>query len=173
MIEINNSCLLCIDIQKAYSDIQNFDLFKNNITNLLKYSRKNNLLITHIFEIDSKDKSKWLNFWEELKGKKRILDRGLPFSFSKPLSSENVIYKNGYDAFFDTNLLKWLKKNKVKTLCICGLLTSICVLNTIFSAFNNGFRIILIENCCSDRTQASHNNTIKNYKNNLFKTISF
>ena len=48
MIEINNSCLLCIDIQKDYSDVQNFDLLKNNITNLLKYSRKNNLLITHI-----------------------------------------------------------------------------------------------------------------------------
>ena len=167
------SCLLLIDIQQAYSDVQNFDSFKKNITNLLKFARKNKCLIVHIFEKDLPDKSKWIPFWEELKNESRILDKGIPFSFSKPLSKEKIFYKHGYDAFYQTNLLSWLKKQKITTLYVAGLLTGVCVLNTIFTAFNNGFRINLIQNCCSDRLITRHNNTIMFYKNYLFKNIDF
>lgn len=171
MFEEPNSCLLLIDIQNAYKDVFDFDLFKKNIIKLLKISRQQNQLICHVFEKDIPKKSKWIPFWEELKQQPRELDQGKPFLFSKPIQNENVIIKHGYDAFFDTNLDKWLKNNNIKTLYICGVLTGVCVLNTIFSGFNKGYRIILIENCCSDRLKTRHYNTIQYYQNYLFKKI--
>ena len=162
-----NSCLLLIDIQQAYSDVFSLDLLSKNIPKLLSHARKKNVLISHIFEIDDKKKSLWLPFWEELKGP-RTFDKGRPFSFSKPLHNEAVFIKNGYDAFFKTQLDQYLKKNNIKTLYICGLLTGVCVLNSVFTAFNKGYRIILLENCCSDRLKTRHNNTLKYYSNYLF-----
>ena len=73
-----------------------------------------------------------------------------------------------YDAFFETELHSFLKKNKIETLYFCGLLTGVCVLNSLFSGFNSGYRIHLIENCCSDRTKKRHDSVFKNYTNYLF-----
>ena len=49
-----NSCLLLIDIQQAYSDVFSLDLLSKNIPKLLSHARKKNVLISHIFEIDDK-----------------------------------------------------------------------------------------------------------------------
>ncbi len=166
---LNNSCLLLIDIQTDYSDIFDFNTFKNNIIKLLKKARKERLLIIFIFEIDCPYKSFWIPFYEEMKGNRK-LDQGKPFSFNRPKQNEIVFIKNGYDGFFNTQLNIYLKNNDIKNIYIGGLLTGVCVLNTIFSGFNLGYRIILIENCCSDRSKERHKFVITNYSNYLFLT---
>lgn len=167
MIFQNNSCLLLIDIQQDYKDIYNFIEFKNNIIQLLNKARKENILICFIYQVDTTQKSYWLPFWKELKGD-RNMDKGKPFEFSKPKYGEYFFIKNTNDAFFETGLNIFLKQHKIDTLYICGLLTSICVLNSVFSAYNNGYRVHLIDNCCSDRNKKKHHQTIKNYSNHLF-----
>lgn len=162
----NNSCLILIDIQKSYKDVYKFDEFRINIIKLLKKARKEGILICFIYEIDNEN-SHWLPFWEELSGPRK-LDLGIPFDFSRPKEGEFYFIKNGYDAFFETNLNHFLKQNKIDTLYFSGLLTGVCVLNSIFSAFNNGYRIYLLENCCSDRTKKRHDSVLSNYSNYLF-----
>jgi len=162
----DKSCLVLIDIQKSYKDVYQFEEFRKNIMKLLRKARKEKMLICFIYEIDNHN-SHWIPFWEELSGP-RVLDRGLPFTFSKPRENEFFFIKNGYDSFFETGLNKFLKSKNIETLYMCGLLTGVCVLNSVFSAFNNGYRVHLLENCCSDRTKKRHDSIFKNYSNYLF-----
>tara|TARA_B100000963_G_scaffold219251_1_gene191190 strand:- start:1777 stop:2298 length:522 start_codon:yes stop_codon:yes gene_type:complete len=161
-----NSCLLVIDIQTDYTYVHDFDKFRNNIKLLLKQARKTNVPIIFMFEIDN-EKSKWIPFWEELHGK-RIRDKGIPLSFSKPRENEKVFIKHGFDSFFKTSLQTYLQSLNIKTIYFSGVLTGSCVLNTMFTSYNNGYRNILISNCCSDKNKKRHDDTIKNYKNYLF-----
>ena len=161
------SCLVLIDIQKEYKDVYGYDKFRSNIIKLLKEARKQDVLICFVYEKDVRGKSHWIPFWEELNGNRK-LDNGIPFRYSSPKQCEHYTIKHGYDAFFQTDLHMTLKSQGIETLYMCGLLTGSCVLNSMFTGFNLGYRIHLIENCCSDRTKTRHDSTIKNYSNYLF-----
>jgi bifunctional isochorismate lyase/aryl carrier protein len=56
--------------------------------------------------------------------------------------NEIVIYKNQYDAFYDTSLEKLLIQKSVKQLVITGVLTHLCCENTARSAFVRGFEVM-------------------------------
>ena len=126
--------------------------------------------VCHVFEVDN-DQSHWLHIWEEMHGSPRRLDTGTPFRFSRPRPGEVAFCKHGYDAFFETDLHAYLKQNHVQTLVVCGLLTGVCVLNSVFGAFNRGYRVLLVGNCCSDRTKTRHVNTLRQYNNYLFRVV--
>ena len=163
-----NSCILLIDIQEDYKNkIKNYDKFKTNIKKILKKGREKNVMICFINQIDN-NKSKWIPFYEELKKENRNLNKGIYLNFAQPNNKENKIIKNTNDAFLNTKLNIFLKKNKIKNLYICGLLTGVCVLNTIFTGFNLGYRIYLIKNGCEDEDKKRHDFIIKYYSNKLF-----
>jgi len=42
------------------------------------------------------------------------------------------------------------------TLIVCGVLTDVCVLGTVFDAFALGYRIRLVSDACTTTTQAGH-----------------
>lgn len=161
------SCLVVIDIQKEYKDVYGFDKFKENTIKLINKARKEGVMVCFVNEKDIRGKSHWLPFWEELQGKRK-LDKGLPLSFAKPKLCEHHTIKTGFDAFFNTDLHMVLQSRGIETLYMCGLLTGACVLNSIFTGYNLGYRIHLVENCCSDRTKARHDSTLRNYRNYLF-----
>lgn len=164
----NNACLMLIDIQQAYmNQVYGFDNFKDNVKKIISQARKQNIPIIYIFELDD-ERSKWIPFWEEIHGVKRIHDKAMPLNCIKPRENEKYFIKNGFDAFFQTGLHTYLQKNKIQTIHFCGLLTGMCVLNSVFSSFNFGYRNIVVKNCCSDRTKKRHDDTIKNYENDLF-----
>ena len=48
--------------------------------------------------------------------------------------------------------LKISRSMNIDTLVVMGLITRACVLNTVMSAFNNGYRVYLLEDCCGDRS---------------------
>ena len=162
----NKSYLLLIDTQKAYQDVYNFDSFRANVKKMLSNARSQNIPIIFVFEVDN-EKSKWIPFWEELHGPRK-LDKGIPFNFTKPKEGETYFIKHGFDAFFQTGLHTFLQKQNIKTIHFCGLLTGACVLNSLFTSYNYGYRNILVENCCSDKTKKRHDDTIKNYGGYLF-----
>ena len=163
----DNSCLLLIDLQNDYNDVYNLNSLCENVSKLLRKARRENILICFIFNIDDKIKSRWLTFSQEIRGKFK-LDQGIPMDCCIPQKNEKVIVKYGFDSFFETNLNSFLKKNKIERLYVCGCLTSVCVLNTMFSAFNHRYRRHLIESACSDKKKKHHNNMIESYENYLF-----
>jgi len=67
------------------------------------------------------------------------------------------VWKWTWDGFLDTKLDEILKEKGITTVIGFGLITTRCVHHTLFGAFNRGYRTILIDDCCGDRSQDRHN----------------
>jgi maleamate amidohydrolase len=73
-----------------------------------------------------------------------------------PEDGETVINKSYASAFYGTDLLSRLVRQDVDTLIIVGNSTSGCVRATAVDAKQNGFDVVLPQECLFDRIEASH-----------------
>ena len=55
--------------------------------------------------------------------------------------------KKRLDCFYGTDLKALLETLGVKTVCLMGINTNTCVLNTSFTAFNHDFRVVVLSDC--------------------------
>jgi len=69
----------------------------------------------------------------------------------KPLPSEKIITKNAVNCFVKTDLLDYLKTNKIDSLVICGMQTHMCVEAATRAASDMGFKCILIHDACATK----------------------
>jgi nicotinamidase-related amidase len=74
----------------------------------------------------------------------------------QPRDDELVIEKAAPSAFGSTPLLFHLNYLGVDTLIVCGETTSGCVRATVVDGSMYRFRVLIVEDCCFDRIQASH-----------------
>jgi len=63
--------------------------------------------------------------------------------------NHKVITKKFYSAFTDTELHNYLKTNNIKTICVTGVATHVCVLATVTDAYFLGYNVIVNSNCVS------------------------
>ena len=68
-----------------------------------------------------------------------------------PKSGEKVFYKNEVSAFNGTELLAYLKEQKIQRLVIVGMQTHMCVEAAVRAAYDSGFECILVEDACATR----------------------
>lgn len=73
-----------------------------------------------------------------------------------------IITKNQYDAFFKTNLETVLKKKKIDTLIVTGVMTNLCCETTVRSAFVRGIQPLLPIDLTATYSEFLHMNTIIN-----------
>jgi nicotinamidase-related amidase len=73
-----------------------------------------------------------------------------------PESHDLVVLKQKPSGFFGTNLLSYLVLLGCDSVVVTGTTTSGCVRATVLDAFSNNFRVIVAEEACFDRSQASH-----------------
>jgi nicotinamidase-related amidase len=74
----------------------------------------------------------------------------------KPQPQDVVITKQRASVFFGTPLTAHLTQLGVQTLIICGESTSGCVRATAVDAYSHGYHVVLVEECCFDRSLLSH-----------------
>jgi nicotinamidase-related amidase len=74
----------------------------------------------------------------------------------KPQPGDVVIAKQRANAFYGTPLMAHFTQLGVRTIVICGESTSGCVRASAVDAFSNGFHVVLVEECCFDRSVLSH-----------------
>jgi nicotinamidase-related amidase len=74
----------------------------------------------------------------------------------EPQSGDLVIVKSSASAFFGTPLISHLMVWRIDTVLLCGNATSGCVRAAAIDAAAYRFRVGVIEDCCFDRTEASH-----------------
>ena len=68
----------------------------------------------------------------------------------KPQKDDIVIKgKHGLDAFPGTDLEANLKANDIETLAIAGFLTNCCVESTMRTAYEKGFNVVTLTDCCA------------------------
>jgi nicotinamidase-related amidase len=70
----------------------------------------------------------------------------------KPQAGEVVITKQRASVFFGTPLVAHLTQLGIQTLIVCGESTSGCVRATCVDAYSHGFHVVLVEECCFDRS---------------------
>ncbi|MFI7675969.1 isochorismatase family protein [Actinophytocola sp. NPDC049390] len=73
-----------------------------------------------------------------------------------PRDDEYVLSKAKASAFFGTPLLTYLTRHGVDTLVVCGTTTSGCVRATVVDAASYGFRVLVAEDACFDRSPFAH-----------------
>jgi maleamate amidohydrolase len=73
-----------------------------------------------------------------------------------PQPNDVVITKQRASVFFGTPLIAHLTQLGVQTVIICGESTSGCVRASAVDAYSYGFHVVLVEECCFDRSLLSH-----------------
>ncbi len=74
----------------------------------------------------------------------------------KPQPGDVVITKQRASGFYGTPLLAHLTQLGVQTVIVCGESTSGCVRASAVDAYSSGFHVVLVEQCCFDRSALSH-----------------
>lgn len=75
---------------------------------------------------------------------------------------KHFIFKNTYDAFYQTELEKILIEQKVDQLIFTGVMTHLCVETTARSAFVRGFEVVLVQDATWDKNDWYHFASLKN-----------
>ena len=74
----------------------------------------------------------------------------------KPQLGDVVITKQRASIFFGTPLAAHLTQLGVRTVILCGESTSGCVRASAVDAYSLGYHVVLVEECCFDRSLLSH-----------------
>jgi nicotinamidase-related amidase len=93
---------------------------------------------------------------EDIDPPKNALDRNEIVTPIAPGPHDIVIYKQKPSGFFGTNLQSYLTLLGCDSVVIVGTTTSGCVRATAVDAFSLNYRVVLAEEGCFDRSEASH-----------------
>jgi len=74
----------------------------------------------------------------------------------KPQPGDVVITKQRASVFHGTPLAAHLTQLGIRTVIVCGESTSGCVRASAVDAYSHGFHVVLVEECCFDRSLLSH-----------------
>ena len=74
----------------------------------------------------------------------------------KPQPGDVILPKQRASGFYGTPLLAHLTQLGIQTVIVCGESTSGCVRATAVDAYSHGFHVVVVEECCFDRSTLSH-----------------
>ena len=70
--------------------------------------------------------------------------------------------KRSFCAFASTNLDFILRGRNIKNVVLAGYLTNCCVESTMRNAYDKGYNVITLTDCCATLSQEEHDNALKN-----------
>lgn len=73
-----------------------------------------------------------------------------------PQPGDVVVTKQRASAFFGTPLAAHLTQLGIRTVIVCGETTSGCVRASVVDAYSHGFHVVVVEECCFDRSIIAH-----------------
>ena len=79
----------------------------------------------------------------------------------EPLPDEKVITKEEVNSFQGTDLLEYLKANKITRLVIIGMQTQMCLEAAVRAAHDFGFECIVVQDACATRDLKYDNRVVK------------
>ena len=164
IFEIKKAALLIIDMQRYFCDedgkahVPGADILKKNIREMIDAFALAGqpIIFTRHIDIPGSLMEKW---WHE-----NLKENDPQSSITADLDTKkgNILKKNQYDAFQDTDLEISLKKNDIKQLVICGVLTNLCCESTARSAFMKGFEVYFVSDATATYKKAMYDGTILN-----------
>ncbi len=80
----------------------------------------------------------------------------------KPMKGEIYLTKKRYSAFEGTDLARKLRRRRVKSLVICGVMTNLCVETTARHAFMKDFEPTIVKDACAAGSAKFQNASLTN-----------
>lgn len=163
-LNIGKAVLLVLDMQRIFLD-ENSHAFipagKTIIKNINKIIErflvlKRPIIYTrHIFTDDSRNLMNkiWKDHIKETDFKSEIVD-----DIKK---AGDILIKNHYSAFRDTNLHTILEKNKIEQVVVTGVMTHLCCDTTTRDAFMNGFEPFFVIDSVATYNEELHIGTLR------------
>lgn len=145
--------IVAVDLINVFVDGRlGSDKFRSVVTETKKVIKKSNLftiLVQDEHDINDPEISVWGE--HAMKGSQEaetVLElRGIA----------KVIKKSTYDAFYNTELEQVLHSKKARNVLFCGVVTDICIVHSVASAFFRGFHTTVARECT-----ATYSETVKN-----------
>lgn len=81
-----------------------------------------------------------------------------------PPDGEPMFIKHCYSAFTNPDLPAYLEKAGIETLIFAGVQTNVCVESTLRDAYNQGYNVIVAEDCVASHTAPLHAATLTNVR---------
>lgn len=137
------TALLVIDVQKGMiPHLYEAGDFKKNLLDLISKARKKKIPIFYFKFIDTpKNKDRFSDkFWMEKGTSEAELIDELEVN-----KDDYVFEKNNYNAFSVKDLDVVLKKNKIKTIWLSGLVSHVCVQSTSDGANERDYEVIVVK----------------------------
>ena len=82
----------------------------------------------------------------------------------KPESTDIILPKRRFSAFFKTDLDQTLRVLGVDTIVVTGITTEVCVLMTVMDGLSHDFSVILVEDCSASRSKEFHQGCLNLYR---------
>ncbi|MEF0146866.1 isochorismatase family cysteine hydrolase [Pseudomonas guariconensis] len=73
-----------------------------------------------------------------------------------PHAGDQVLDKHRYSAFHGTDLAQRLRSQGIEHLVVFGVLTDVCVMTSVFDAYQHGFTLSLVADACTATTLGAH-----------------
>uniref|UniRef100_A0A0G4HQD9 Isochorismatase-like domain-containing protein n=1 Tax=Chromera velia CCMP2878 TaxID=1169474 RepID=A0A0G4HQD9_9ALVE len=146
--------------QKSEPVSTSFPRLPDAVASLLTAARRSGAEVVHVRERSNSVDSPWFAFWKEMNPGRDPTVTPEAEAFAREEKNERVFAKSTYDAFLDTGLDTYLRSRGIRTLLIGGLVTSACVLLAASGAFQRGYRPLVVEDCCGDRSVDLHRQTL-------------
>ena len=71
----------------------------------------------------------------------------------RPMRGDYTIIKPRFSAFFQTELDLLLRRQRVRTVLLCGTATPNCIRTTAYDAISLDYNVVLLEDCCASATR--------------------
>jgi nicotinamidase/pyrazinamidase len=94
-----------------------------------------------------------------------------PLSDLEPQSTDVILEKRRFSAFFKTDLDQTLRTLQIDTVAVGGINTHFCVLATAFDAVCNDFNTVILEDLSAAYKKEIHDNFLDAYRNSAIYPI--
>jgi nicotinamidase-related amidase len=165
-IDKDRVALLVIDMQRHFCDkdssffVPKSDVLAGKLKSLVEAFRIINRPVIFTRHIDSSDEGNLMLSWwsEQIKEDDPMSEIVDILDASKGFT----VVKHQYDGFLNTGLEQLLRKQGVRQVVVCGVLTNLCCETTARSAFMRGFEVYFVKDGTATFSQDMHEATLLN-----------
>ncbi|SJZ88218.1 cysteine hydrolase family protein [Consotaella salsifontis] len=169
----NHVAHLCVDMQNVFADETEWQTpwmkrVLPVVTEIVQRHPEATIFTRFMTPRDPSEASgawrRYFERWHEFtqnEAEPRLLD--LVPALTEFVPPATIIDKPAYSAFHDSPLLSVLRERSIDTLVVTGAETDVCVLATVFSAIDHGFRVVLVKDAVCSSADETHDALITVY----------
>ncbi|WP_449433968.1 cysteine hydrolase family protein [Pseudomonas putida] len=158
----NKTAILIIDLQKEDGfPVERFDQVVANAASLIGAARGLDIPLIYTRHVnDAQGRNLVYGEPVDQQGRPSTYREGTPaieiVDVLAPVAADMVLDKPRYSAFHGTQLAETLRARGIEHLVVFGVLTDVCVMTSLFDAYQHGFQLTLVADACTATTLSAH-----------------